>query len=152
MGWLQFPSRLARAASVKPLKTFRNMWSFPWETANQWTHRTCPCYPCCGAFSSQSDDTSIKLSESLVTTADCKCLLVLVVLNRIPCTPSWHTVYPSPKKVAAPKQSILKLTLKFKQRPTFIYFLGTGIWTHGLSLVMQVFYPSSPLCFSLLFR
>lgn len=33
------------AASIKPLKTFRNMWSFPWETADRWTHRTCPCHP-----------------------------------------------------------------------------------------------------------
>lgn len=48
--------------------------------------------PCCGAFSSQPDDTSIKLSESLATFTDCKCLLVLVLLNRILCTPPWHLV------------------------------------------------------------
>lgn len=48
--------------------------------------------PCCGAFSSQPDDTSIKLSESLATVTDCKCLLVLVLQNRILCTPPCHPV------------------------------------------------------------
>lgn len=42
--------------------------------------------PCCGAFSPQPDDTSIKLSESQATVTDYKCLLAFVLLNRIPFT------------------------------------------------------------------
>lgn len=91
MWWVRFPSHLAGAASIKPLKTFRNMWSFPWETADRWAHRTCPCHPCCGALSSQSD-TSITVSESLATVTNYKCLLPLIFEDRIPGSPSWHLV------------------------------------------------------------
>lgn len=73
--------------------------------------------PCCRAFSSQSDDTSVKPSESLATVTDSKCLLALVSLSRNPvclpatlCGPRFH------KKFLAPKQGTLKLGPTLQQR------------------------------------
>lgn len=39
------PSSAGRSCINKTTQDIRNMWSFPWETADRWTHRTCPCHP-----------------------------------------------------------------------------------------------------------
>lgn len=50
--------------------------------------------PLLRALSSQPDDTSIMASESPAAATDAKCLLVLILQNRIPDSPPSHLVYP----------------------------------------------------------